>query len=240
MSSTIARSGPVPRVESLRDYRVSVVTAVVTLPTVGTALVMMALFFTVGTSPLPNTATLVYGAANVVVGLGLFQLLTPGVRRAVFRYERPTGEELAAAILVAAVAVVVIGPLVVRIASVLNVNGSTSVATFDSATGAVIVGVGALLVAPVVEEVLFRGLLFGTLLTQYDSWIAILGSSAVFGGIHLFLSGLPGIFESFLIGVGFAGMRFRYDNLAGVSVSHALINAYYVAAGIGLLPSLVP
>lgn len=227
-------------VDSLRDHQLAVVIPIAVLPLVGTSLVMLGLFLTVGLSPLPNTATLVYGLANVVVCIALFRWLSDEDRRTVFRYRRPTGAELLAAVGLAVVVLGGLDPLVYRVASLVGISGGATVAMIDSPAGAVIVGVTALLIAPVVEEVLFRGYLFGALLARYDGWVAVLGSSAVFGVMHIFLSSLPGVVSAFLIGIGFALIRYLYENLAGVGVSHALINAYYVAAGLGLVPSVVP
>lgn len=221
------------------DVRPAAATVAVLLPTVGTALTMMALFFTVGTSPVPNAATLVYGLANFAVLAGVYGWLSSDARPAVFRYGRPSGAELAGGVGLAVVGVGVVAPVVVRAADAFGVSGGPSVATLQSPAGALVVGVSAVLIAPVAEEVLFRGLLFGTLFDRYGGRAAVVGSSAVFGLIHVFLSGLPGVVESFVIGLGFALLRYRYDNLVGAGVAHALINAYYVAAGLGVLPSLV-
>lgn len=238
--SPVLTANPVSSADSSSTRRVSVATAVATLPTAATALAMVALFFTVGPSPVPNAATLVYGLANVAVVGALYRRLPGEARRSIFRYERPSRGELAVAVGLAVVAIGAVGPVVVRVASALELSGGTSVAALDSPLGALVVAVGSVLIAPIAEEVLFRGLLFGVLLPRYDGRIAVLGSSAVFGAIHVFLAGLPGVVESFLIGIGFAVARYRYDNLAGVGVSHALVNAYYVAVGIGPLPSLLP
>jgi len=235
MSSNVSVTGA----DSLGDWRVVTSTVVAALPTAGTALAMMALFFTVGSSPVPNTATLVYGLANVAVVVGLFRWLPADARRSVFRYDRPSTGELAAAVALAVVSVGLVAPAVFRVTSALGLRGGPSVATFESAGGALVVGVGAILIAPVAEEVLFRGLLFGTLLARFGPRVAILGSSAAFGAIHVFLGGVPSVVEAAVLGVGFAAVRHRYANLVGVGVAHALINAYYVAAGVGILPSPV-
>src|SRR3546814_11865671 len=45
-------------------------------------------------------------------------------------------------------------------------------------------GVGVVLVAPVVEELFFRGLLLGTVRERWGTFAAVIGSSVFFGATH--------------------------------------------------------
>jgi len=55
-----------------------------------------------------------------------------------------------------------------------------------SATGYVVLGVLVVLVAPVVEELVFRGLLLRTMMWHWGFWPAALVSSAIFALFHVY------------------------------------------------------
>jgi membrane protease YdiL (CAAX protease family) len=65
-------------------------------------------------------------------------------------------------------------------------HGSTSIDTADRPLRArMVVAVLAVLVAPWIEEVAIRGLLFGALWSRFGFWIGAVGSGLVWASIHL-------------------------------------------------------
>ena len=104
-----------------------------------------------------------------------------------------------------------------------------SVASITEGTTTVMEGIIIILMvgvaAPVVEEILFRGMLLSRLLRSMRTGWAIVVQAAVFAGIHLLdpsaVAALPGLF---LIGVvlGFAAIRSR--NLSLPILLHAGVN----------------
>jgi len=104
-----------------------------------------------------------------------------------------------------------------------------SVASITEGTTTVVEGIVIILMvgvaAPVVEEILFRGMLLSRLLRSMRTGSAIVVQAAVFAGIHLLdpsaIAALPGLF---LIGValGFAAIRSR--NLSLPILLHAGVN----------------
>ncbi len=80
--------------------------------------------------------------------------------------------------------------------------------------------------APLVEELLFRGLLQGGLSSLLPGPAAVVVSAAVFAGLHFQLVQLPGLF---LAGLVFGGLAHRYGRLGPAIVAHTCFNATTVA-----------
>lgn len=91
----------------------------------------------------------------------------------------------------------------------------------------------AALIAPVCEEVFFRGLLFTGLLKRMPLWSATLLSALIFAAAHVDLGSLIPLF---LIGLALAWARWRSDSLWPGLVIHAANNS---AAALLLLPYLL-
>lgn len=81
------------------------------------------------------------------------------------------------------------------------------------------------LAAPIIEEYLFRGLVFGGLRRSLEFWPAALGSAAVFALLHPPAS-FPAVFA---LGVAAALARERTGGLLGPVVAHALYNGIVMA-----------
>ncbi len=77
-------------------------------------------------------------------------------------------------------------------------------------------------VAPVVEELTFRGLGFSLVLERFGGAIAIAVTSVAFGLAHGLLAGLP-ILVAF--GVGLAYLRSRTESIYPAMILHAAFNA---------------
>lgn len=107
---------------------------------------------------------------------------------------------------------------------------TTPDAVFENAGPFMVVAVGAILMAPVIEEIFFRGFMFGGLRGRMDwRWAALL-SSVVFALAHLSLYGIPPIAA---IGFMFAWSYQYTGSLRPGMIAHALINT--VTVGVGLL-----
>ncbi|MCL2426912.1 MAG: CPBP family intramembrane metalloprotease [Oscillospiraceae bacterium] len=75
--------------------------------------------------------------------------------------------------------------------------------------------------APIVEEILCRGIILNRLSAWMPKWPAILVSSALFGIVHF--NWLQGLY-AFAIGIIFAVLYLRYRNLWIPIISHAAFN----------------
>lgn len=79
----------------------------------------------------------------------------------------------------------------------------------------------AVLIAPITEEFLFRGLLYRTLDRQFGGWRAVAGSAAFFAIYHPALSWLP----VGLVGVANALVFRKTGRLAPAVLLHIVYNA---------------
>lgn len=81
------------------------------------------------------------------------------------------------------------------------------------------------IVAPLVEELIFRGMLLSRLRRSMGRWPAIVVSAAVFAAIHLIdanaVFAVPGLF---LVGIGLGWAALRYGGLSVPIFMHAGVN----------------
>lgn len=93
----------------------------------------------------------------------------------------------------------------------------------------------AVLLAPVLEEVVFRGALHQGLRHRTGFWPATLLSSGVFAAVHLevVMSSPVFLVQLFLLGVLFAWLLERTGNLAAPIVAHLVFNA--ISMGMAVL-----
>ncbi len=87
-----------------------------------------------------------------------------------------------------------------------------------------------ILVAPVCEEWLCRGVLWSVLAPFTGAWPRTTASAVLFGLLHC-LEGLAGFPHRFVAGMAFGGLRQRYGSLAPAIVAHATHNILCVAWG---------
>jgi membrane protease YdiL (CAAX protease family) len=92
--------------------------------------------------------------------------------------------------------------------------------------------VAAVLVAPVCEEIFFRGFAFGGLLHGMSLWPAAGVSAALFGIAHVDAGSFPVLF---VIGVVLAYMRWRFGSLLPGMALHACNNALAALLIVGVL-----
>lgn len=106
----------------------------------------------------------------------------------------------------------------------------------DPATvGAVVFG--AVLVTPIAEEILFRGVLLGSLLGRGVSPLLAGGLSIfAFGIIHVSLLGVAGVIATALWAIFPTLLRLRYNNLTGAWLLHFINNvwSYLLVVALGI------
>lgn len=69
--------------------------------------------------------------------------------------------------------------------SVFPISASEAAMFEEMSSGSFGAIIGACILAPVLEEMLFRGIILRSFLGQYSKWAAILGSAALFGFAHM-------------------------------------------------------
>jgi membrane protease YdiL (CAAX protease family) len=88
--------------------------------------------------------------------------------------------------------------------------------------------------APVVEEIVFRGLLLPALRIRWAFWPAAVVSSLVFALAHVSPLLIPTLF---ILGLGLAWLRELFDSVYPPIVMHALNNGLAVAVLVASAPS---
>lgn len=91
----------------------------------------------------------------------------------------------------------------------------------------VLMGVGVVLVAPVVEELFFRGLLLGTVRERWGTFAAVIGSSLFFGATHFQPLQFAGLTAAGLV---FAAAVVKTGRLGSAIAVHVGFNATTFAA----------
>lgn len=191
----------------------------------------------------PQFATLAYGVAGVVVLGALYIRFSEPVWRACALFRRPSGRELGAGVLSTVAGVVVGWPLTTLLADAVGVARyavPSVVAPYGfSPVGILALFFGSVVVAPVAEEILFRGLFVGVVLDRgYGPLAAGASSLAVFALVHAFTAGTAGVVNALLLGALLTWLRFRFDNLVGAWLMHLLNNALEFLVALSVLPSL--
>jgi membrane protease YdiL (CAAX protease family) len=88
--------------------------------------------------------------------------------------------------------------------------------------GALVLLVLLAVIAPLVEELLFRGLLLGWLVTRMPQWAALVVTSVVFAAAHLQLVQFPGLVVA---GLTFGYLVLRTGRLGPAIAAHMAFNA---------------
>jgi len=167
-----------------------------------------------------TTGYLFYGLVNLAVVGVVYVLLTPSQRAAVFRFRWPSSNETAAGIVC-----FVLGLGVFQATARLNarlgyeLEGLSYSLTDPTAVAAVVVG--AVVLAPVTEEILYRGLVLEALTSRgFGPVVATVAMTALFAVVHLPNFGVAGTVFVSVWGLLPAALRLRYDNLSGAVVMH--------------------
>jgi membrane protease YdiL (CAAX protease family) len=103
---------------------------------------------------------------------------------------------------------------------------------FSSRAAAYAIGAFAILVAPFMEEIIFRGILFGIFESQIGLRFAILITAILFGGLHVpeYWGAWNHMFLIFLVGLVFSLARGRSGSLAPSVFLHVGYNASMMTA----------
>lgn len=180
---------------------------------------------------------LLYGSVNLlVVGL-LYGLLTPHTRSTVFRFEWPSVSEVGTAI-VAFVVGLGVYQVTARLSASLGYHLQGLDYTLSDPATVLVIVVGAVVLAPITEEILYRGLVLGVLTARgFGAVSATVIMTALFAVIHLPNFGVAGTIFVSVWGFLPALLRLWYENLTGAVLMHALNNLFayvvVVAAGWG-------
>ena len=83
------------------------------------------------------------------------------------------------------------------------------------------------IVAPVVEEIVFRGVLFRAFRARWTFWPAAAISGLLFGAVHFSLLTIPGLA---VLGIALAWLTERFDSLYPAMLLHMLNNALAISA----------
>lgn len=103
------------------------------------------------------------------------------------------------------------------------------VKTFQQAGGPAIkllLAVGAVIIAPIAEETIFRGFFYGVVKSFSDRWFAAIFTSLIFAGVHQHVGSLPALF---VLAMGFALAYEATGCLLVPMCMHALFNALNLA-----------
>jgi membrane protease YdiL (CAAX protease family) len=103
---------------------------------------------------------------------------------------------------------------------------------FNSRAAAYAIGAFAILVAPFMEEMIFRGILFGIFESQVGLRFAVLMTAILFGGLHVpeYWGAWNHMFLIFLVGLVFSLARGRSGSLAPSVFLHVGYNASMMIA----------
>lgn len=182
-------------------------------------------------------AYLIYGLANVVTVGVLYALLENDERKAVFRFSHPSVAEFGWAVGAFVVGLGVY-QLTSRISSVLGYELQGLSYSLASLETIVIIVLGAVIIAPITEEILYRGLILGTLLARgYGVVSAVVLMTVLFAVVHLPNFGVAGTLFISVWGLLPAVLRLCFDNLTGSVVMHMFNNffTYLVIVGLGVV-----
>ena len=103
-----------------------------------------------------------------------------------------------------------------------DTGGGTLEMLMDASPLLIFVGViGIGVCTPIWEELFFRGMLLSVLQQRFGSWVAVLGSAALFGAFHV----IPALFPYlFTLGIVLALLRLFHRNLWASMIMHMTIN----------------
>jgi membrane protease YdiL (CAAX protease family) len=171
----------------------------------------------------------VFGLIQFALFFGVLLLIALGLpKREVFGLRRPASWPRALAYL--AVGLGAIWALSLALSPVLDAGEEQGIVPEDwdpDRAGAFIAfGAVATFVAPVVEELTFRGLGIA-LLAPYGKWVAIIGTGVLFGAWHGLIVALP-VLAGFGIVLGW--LRWMTGSIYPCILLHALFNGIAIAS----------
>ena len=178
----------------------------------------------------PEEILLLSFASDGALVVVLFALAyRAGLRREDLGFRQPSTSALADA--VAAAAGLWLLSIAVNLVSIrlFGPHPQSLIETFGSHHGPVAYAmdlVASAVVAPLAEETLFRGVIFGGLATRMPLWGAAVISALLFALFH----GLGVVLPIFVLGLGLAYVYARTGTIWASMTTHALVNAVSVTA----------
>lgn len=184
----------------------------------------------------PEWALLVpLGAAYVAVVAGLYRRWDRATWEAATVVRAPTPRELGVAVAAAAVGIGIV--VVGNVAATAVGLAPHARAPVTSAAGIAALVLTTLVIAPIAEEFLFRGLVLGHFLARgYGIATASVLSIAVFALVHVFMAGAVSIAITGALGALLTALRLWYDSLVAPWLMHLLVNAWGLALTIEVVP----
>jgi len=161
-----------------------------------------------------------YVGVNAAALVAAYQVAFVGRRPNLATIGLAAARRIPSSIVIFIVAMVVVSPIAIALTRALGLEGTTSIDTADRPLRArVLVAVLAVLVAPWIEEVAMRGLLFGALAARFGFWTGAVVSSLAWASFHL----TPGVLILFTAeGILLAWVRRRTGSiLTGVGLHGA-------------------
>ena len=166
--------------------------------------------------------------AASAVGFGFVPWLMLRLRGAtvVLGSLRPTLSDFGLALLgfIAAFVAVYAYVLIVRAAGLDSLEPVSTISNddfYEHVSVVVLLGISAVIVAPVAEEIFFRGFLVGALSRVWLAPLALLGSSAVFAVLHFDIGSM---IPFALVGLVFGALYLRTKSVAAPVLAHLGFN----------------
>ena len=103
----------------------------------------------------------------------------------------------------------------------LKITGLEEINNAFNSKGIFLALVSTVILAPIIEELLFRGLIFNRINSKWNGWLAIIISALLFAVLH---GNLPQILNAFILGIGLGYFYNKYHNLWYCIIAHALNN----------------
>lgn len=187
--------------------------------------------------PEPNAAgkNIIYGVTSLLAIGAVYYLFSERERAVAFRFHRPSRSEIAwAAVCFPLGSVAYLSGSAIAEAAGLSLGGYEYSLSDPVVVGAIVFG--AVIVAPLAEEILFRGVLLGGLIGRgVTSIMAGCVTILAFGLIHIAILGVAGVIATSLWAVFPTLLRLRFNNLTGAWLLHLVNNVwgYLVVVVIG-------
>lgn len=176
--------------------------------------------------PSDAAKNVMYGVASLFALGVVYVGFTDREREVVFRFRRLSRSELGWTLICFPLgSAAFVGGSALAQAAGFTMGGYDYTLIDPVTIGAVVFGT--VLVTPVAEEILFRGVLLGSLLGRgVNPLVAGALTILAFGLIHVALLGIAGVIAAGLWGIFPTLLRLRYNNLTGAWLLHFINNVW--------------
>ncbi len=172
-----------------------------------------------GTWPLPLFLPLI-GYVLIVIAISSLRATAPAIRFGTY-----SGT---AAVITSAITVISVGALVAfDVVARPNVEEYPGFLPVSALGGIVAAGILFSLLNPILEEVIFRGILFDAVRSQVGPLATVIITAALFGIAHMrgYPPGTAGAMLAFLYGIAMGGLRVLTGGLAMPMIAHVAADA---------------